>query len=84
MNDLLNTEMVNDNLKKFDHSWEETVMELVKEPEADLAEGLYHRQLEKSTIMLNALALYSHQVHRKEPKSYSKLKAMVTHFSEDR
>ena len=41
-------------------------MALENEPEADLVEGLYHRQLEKWTLMQNALALdHSDQV----PKS---------------
>ena len=54
MNDLLNIEVVNDILKKFDQAWEETLMALEKEPEADLVEDLHQRQLEKSTLMQNA------------------------------
>ena len=65
MNDLLNVELVNDSLKRFDQSWEETLMALEKEPEGDLVQGLYRRQLEKSTLKQNALARYhSDQVHR--------------------
>ena len=64
MNDLLNIE-----------SW----MAPEKEPEEDLLEGFYHRQLEKSISMQNASALYhTDQAHRKDPKSYSKLKALIT------
>ena len=51
-------------------------MALVKEPEEDLPEELHHRQLERSTLMQNAVALYfSDQVLRKELKSYSNLKS---------
>ena len=50
----------------------------------NMLEGLCHRQLENSTHMKNAWAPYHFdQIHRKEPKSYSKLKAMVTNFLED-
>ena len=49
MNDLLNIESVNDNLKKFDEAWENILMALDKAPEDDLLENLYCRQLEKST-----------------------------------
>ena len=53
-------------------------MAFEKEPEDDLLEGLYHRQLEKSTPMLNATALYHcDQIHRKEPKSFLKPEAVT-------
>ena len=55
---MLNIELVNDNLKKFDQACDETLLALEKEPEADLLEGIYHRQLDKPTLMLNVLALY--------------------------
>ena len=68
----------------FEQAWEETLMALRKEPEEDPLDSLHQRQLEKSTPMQNALALWhSDQVHRKEPKSYSKLKDMVTDVLED-
>ena len=55
--DLFMKELINGALKKFDQAWEEeTFMALEKEPEADLLEGLFHRQLQKSTLMLNDLA----------------------------
>ena len=44
MNGSLNIVLVNDSLKKFDLSWEGTLLALVKAPEADLLEGLHHRQ----------------------------------------
>ena len=48
INDLLNIELVNDNLKKFDEAWENILMALEKAQEDDLLENLC-RQLEKST-----------------------------------
>ena len=57
VNDLLNIELVNDKLKQFDDAWEETLMALEEEPEEDLLEGFYSRQLEKSIVMQNALEL---------------------------
>ena len=74
---LLNIEM-DDNLKKFVGAWEETLMSLEKKPEADVLKDLHHRQLEKSTLVLNALALdHSDPIHREEPKSCSRLRAVV-------
>ena len=50
MNDLLNIELVNDNVKKFDRAWEENLMALEQAPEKYLFEGLY--QQEKKTKSL--------------------------------
>ena len=81
--DLLDIELVNDTLKTFDHG-EENLVALERGPAADLLEGLHHRQLEKSTLMLHASAQYhSAQVHHKEPKSFSRLKALVTDVLKD-
>ena len=55
MNDKLNIECVDDNLKTFDEARQETLLALEKEPEADLMEGLYHQQLEKSTLVLHCM-----------------------------
>ena len=47
-------------------------------------EGRYHQRLEKSTSMQNDLALnLSDQIHRKDPKSYLKLKAVVADVLKD-
>ena len=85
MNDLFNIELASDNFKKFDEAWEENLMALDTEEEgADLMEGLYHPQLEKSTLMLIALALYHYdQVHGKESETYPGLKALVSDVVED-
>ena len=61
----------------FDQAQEETLMGLVKEPEKDPLENLYHRQLKKYTLMKHA-----DQVRRKEQKSYAKLTAVVTDILE--
>ena len=58
MNDTRSILLVNDNLKKFDQAWEESLMALEKEPEEDPLEGLYHRRVDKSIITQNALALH--------------------------
>ena len=79
INELPHIELFNDNLKIFDDAWERILMALDKAPEEDCLEGLYHRQLEKSTVMQRALTLcFSDRTHREEPKSYSKLRGMVT------
>ena len=77
MNDVLNFEWVNDNLKTFDEAMENILMTMEKGPDDDLLEGLEHRRLEKSTSMQNASALcHCGQIHRKVPKSFLKLKAI--------
>ena len=79
MNDLFNIELVNDNLKKFGQPWENILLALDKDAEDDHLEGLYLRQLEKSSSVQNPLALcHSDQVHRKELKSYWRLRAVVS------
>ena len=78
MHDRLAQYRVNDKLKKVRSVLGRNLMALDEGPEVDFLDGLYHRQLEKSTLVRNALALHhSYQVDRKEPKSQSKLKAMV-------
>ena len=72
MNDLLNIEFVNDKLKKFDDALENKYFQMAQEhgPEDDLLEGLYLQQLEKSTSMQNALALFqSKQIYRGKLRS---------------
>ena len=77
MNDVLNFEWVNDNLKTFDEALENILMTMEKAPDDDLLEGLDHRRLEKSTSMQTASALcHSGQICRKVPKSFLKLKAI--------
>ena len=71
-------ELRNDSLKKFDQASEETLMAMKKATDMALLEVLCYGQLEKSALVKNALAPYhSDQVHRKETKCYTKLKAMV-------
>ena len=81
MNDLLNIDVLKGKFPSFsfnDVAQENIVMALEKEPGEDLLQGLYHRQLAKSTSMQNASALcHSDQVHRKDPKSYLKWTTMA-------
>ena len=82
MNDLLN-ELRNKNLKMFGPALQETLMTMENEMKRDCLGSLIHRHLEKSTLMKTVLALcYPDQIHREEPKSYTKLKASVTHSLE--
>ena len=77
--------LVIDKLNKCDQVWEETLMALEKEPEADLLEGLHHRQLEMPTLMLNALAPHhSDQIHRRSKAMVSVvLEGQQQNFSKD-
>ena len=71
-------------LKIFDQAWKDTLMVMDSELDVAFVEGLSCRQLEMSTLMKNALALYhTDQVHRKEPQSYRELKTMITDMLED-
>ena len=68
----------------YDQAWEETLLAMPKEPERDLLESLHHDDQKKSSLIKNASALsHSDLVHRKEPKSYTKLKSLGTDFLED-
>ena len=78
-NDLLNIELVNDHVKKFDEAWQNILIGLKKEPEDYYLEGLHVRQWRKPTSMQNALPEnHSDQIHRSEPTIYLKLNAIVT------
>ena len=83
IDDLLNIEVVHDNLRKFDEAWEITPRAPERESENELSQGIYHRQQKKRTSMQNASAPnHSNQMHRKEPKSYLKLKNYGRRFIE--
>ena len=78
-------ELVNDHLETFVEAWENFLIAPESEPEDEILEGHYHRQLEKLTSVQNAFALdLSDQTHRKEPKSFLlKLKGMVIGVLQD-
>ena len=84
MNDLLDIELVNDSLKKFDSSWEETLTALEKRPEASLLAGHHRRQVETSTLMQTA---WRHGIPirftAKSRRATRGLKAMVSDVVED-
>ena len=61
--DLLNVELYNDNLKMFNQTWDET-----------LVENLYERQVRTSALMNHALTEYQHDmVLKKESRSHQKI-----------
>ena len=67
-NNLLNNALRSDSLEMFVQARELTLMAMEQELERDLPESLYHRQLEKSSLMKTASALYqSDQAHCKGP-----------------
>ena len=75
LNDLLNIELRDGNLKMSDQAWDETLTAM----DMKLEMASWKVQLDKSTIMKNALALNrSDPVRQQEPKSCTKLKALVT------
>ena len=68
-NVLRNVELRSDNLKMFDRAWNETWMAMEMGPDVALFGCLYYRQLEPSTLMKNALALWqSDQAHPKKAR----------------
>ena len=81
MNDLMNIELRNDNRKMPDRTWEETLMAMETEPGSNLCviDNWKSRFLMQKALALN----HSDQVHRKEPKRYGKLKALVTDILHD-
>ena len=75
MTDLLNIELRSDSLNMFDHAWADTLMAMKKGPER--ASFRWHLLLTLGKEDSRE-ASHSDQVHRKEPKSCLKLKAIVT------
>ena len=52
---LLRVELYNDNVKIFNHAWEETLLALVSDLDEYVLENLYERQANKFTLMKNAM-----------------------------
>ena len=70
-------------MQTFVRKWDETIIAMQKQPDEELLENVYFRQLEKSDQFKQLVALYIQDTVRKsEPKSNTKLKRMVTRHLE--
>ena len=66
--DLVALELKGDNLRAFDTAWDEILLAMKKEPEEEILESLYCKQLEKSLQLKNTMALYTQDcTQREEP-----------------
>ena len=84
MTDLLNIELVSDIVKKLDRADEEALMMLRKNLKKPFWKDFTFESWRTRRFMRNAIALYhSDQVHDKESKSYSKLRAIVSNVFKD-
>ena len=84
--DLLALELKGDNLQQFSNSWEMVLAGIKEVPTEDILESLYKRQLQKSTQLEKAIALYDDNIlHNGEKKSYERLCTIVrSHLSRKR
>ena len=79
--DLMSLTLQRDNLRAFDQAWDEILLNIEEEPKEKMLELLYRTQLEQSSEIQNALALYEQDiVQRGESRSYVKLKTIVANF----
>ena len=83
--DFLKIEHRCDNVQTFDTRCDETIMEMQNQPDEELLDNLYFRQLEKSGQLKQLVALcIVDTVQRSEPRSYTKFTRIVTpHLEQD-
>ena len=78
--DLLNLELKGDNLRAFGTLWDETVLNILKEPDPEFLEGLFSRQLAKCARMEELLSLYTRITSKREmPKVTNSLSICMGH-----
>ena len=58
----LNVEMKNDNAQSFNTRWEETVMTMKYDPDDEIWDFVYHRQLQLSEQLKSLLPLYMFKI----------------------
>ena len=78
ISDIMKIELRSDNVQTFDTKWDDTIV-MQKQPDEELLDNLYTRQLETSDQIRQLVAMYIQDtVQTSAPKSYTKLKSMVT------
>ena len=55
LTDLLNIELYNDNLKQFNHAWEEMLLTLDRGVDEEMLPNLYEGQVKRSSIVKHGL-----------------------------
>ena len=58
LNEILKVEMKNDNAQSFNTRWEETVIAMKYDPDDEIWDFVYHRQLQLSEQLKSLLPLY--------------------------
>jgi len=84
--ELIHIEMQGDNVQGFLNAWDSTCLNVNELPDGHFLEAMFKKQLEKSTQLKGALALYQQDItQRGQPKSYDKLRQIVElHLEEQR
>ena len=78
LDDLVSLQLHSNNLKKFTHEWESTLIGLKSAPSDDMLEALFKREIREADQLKETLALYDQDTHQKgTPSSYSRLMSMV-------
>ena len=77
----LKLHMPGDNIKQFLNDWDTTFTNVNGSPDPEILESLFKRQLDKSILLKNAMALYDQEVtQRQATRSYKKLRYIVDNY----
>ena len=83
--DLLNAELLNDNLRKFQTDWDRALMRVPEKPTDSFLENLYRRQVDKCSAFAHSMTMYNlEMVQQGKKPSYERLYAMVVAYLNDK
>ena len=83
--DLMEIQLVNDNLRGFQTSWDAGLLRMLDPPKDKIKEVLYQKQILKSKEFEQTMSLYTMDIaQNKAERSYPKLYEMVNNFLESR
>ena len=83
LSDLLLVELYNENVKIFNHAWEETLLAQVSDLDEHFLENLYERQANTFTLMKNAMTLCRQDIlAKKNQEATTDLRSMVNDILE--
>ena len=77
----LKLHMPGDNIKQFLNDWDTVFTNITGSPDPEILESLFKRQLDKSILLKNTMALYDQEItQRQATKSYKKLRYIVDNY----
>ena len=73
--------MPGDNIRQFINDWDTVFANITSSPDPEMLESLFKRQLDKSILLKNTMALYDQEItQRQGTKSYKKLRYIVDNY----